>query len=644
METFKSKRHRIKFFSVEDMAVPYELKKAEDLLNNYDKNSSYDINDLFEYYNIKLHFENNLFFKSWSEETKKDFIEKTEYVFSILKEKILSIDDSNLELVLSEIEIKYYTDFWTLINQFNVYKKFNGESFLEMLKKDERQIRHILKHKGLVDKLDKKIKEFLLQYKNTAELLLSGSEEKHTPDKSLNYFFPKSLSSVDIEQIINSYLESNKPNLNYVRLIESSKDTDIKLSPKTRLKAKKKSEELNNQILENGHTWNIGVQIGISQIQDEPIKRVYSNGLHEIIYSEKFLNSCLNNDVELFHLFSQLFTYSDKSNLITLVSKESEMNTFEKMLMQSKNAYGQSEVFLKKENRSDIQLILFDDYLKRNNSSIEKIINSFVEYINNLIQPVSLIFKIPINYSSHIEVIRNIAPEYEFLLKQYKLLVEDGIIDLELIQIDSNPVRFSALNSFNDKKYIYPNGNQILNLAHIFFSNQSFLYYIERYEDKYDSLFDLLINENVKIDDFEDYQKNEITWLINENYLKINQQGYIKFQNETVILILQEIYGNEVINYWNYSKIVRDEIDYLIDKKLLKCENTLLSNQEKNYFNFYLNKKEFTNGHDLRNKYLHGTNSFSEEVHKRDYYRLLKIIILTLLKIEDDVLIRNRNI
>ncbi len=80
-------------------------------------------------------------------------------------------------------------------------------------------------------------------------------------------------------------------------------------------------------------------------------------------------------------------------------------------------------------------------------------------------------------------------------------------------------------------------------------------------------------------------------------------------------------------------------MDVLIDKKLLIAENTLFSRLERNYLNFYLNKKEFTNGYDLRNKYLHGTNTFSENEHKNDYYRLIKLIILTLFKIDDDITI-----
>jgi hypothetical protein len=78
-------------------------------------------------------------------------------------------------------------------------------------------------------------------------------------------------------------------------------------------------------------------------------------------------------------------------------------------------------------------------------------------------------------------------------------------------------------------------------------------------------------------------------------------------------------------------------MDALLEDKKLEYESKLFSRPERNYLNFYLNKKEFTDGFDLRNNYLHGTNSESADVHEFDYHRILKLITLLLLKIEDDL-------
>lgn len=97
-----------------------------------------------------------------------------------------------------------------------------------------------------------------------------------------------------------------------------------------------------------------------------------------------------------------------------------------------------------------------------------------------------------------------------------------------------------------------------------------------------------------------------------------------------------------IISSCYYSEDVRTVIDEMLSQNLLISKSTLFSEQEIKYFNFYLNEKEFTNGLDLRNKYLHGTNTASEKEHAYEHYVLLKLIILALLKIEGDLVIGNK--
>ena len=638
-----SKKHQIQFFSKEDLSAHYFLKIAEEILDNFQEDKLYTLNELFEFYNIKLFFDNGLYLTTWSEKRKHNYHVIIDKTFDILKRKIIKITDNCLELELKNIEYIYINNFWNLVNKFKVYKNFSSEIFFKILNNNKRYIHSILLHKGIVDYFDNKIKEFLIGYENTAEILLTKLEKDHSLDESSQYFFPKSLSLFDKEKIIDSYLERNKPNLNYVRLIENSKDSnDLILSPKTRLKAKKKSIQLNSEISESEYIQNVSISIRFDKNQLEHVICNHTQEVYEIIYSEKFLNT-LNNNIQLFHVFSQIFIFLDEKNLISLVSKTSELGLLEKFLVKSKNAYEIGEEFIHKEILSELQLLIFEDYLKRNNNSIENIINSFIEYLNTLIFNNKLVFKVNTNNHSYIEKIRTLAPDYEFLLKQFKLFVDEKEIDLELIQINSFPIRFSEIHSLNNKKYIYINDNHIHFLIRHFYSDQSLLYNVELYENKYNNLYDLLLYENLKLVNFKNFQRDIIEKLIDEKYLKVDNQGFIKLYNKILIFIIGELYRNEVLSYWNYSEVIRREIDILLDKGLLKFENTLLTVQERAYLNFYLNKKEFTNGYDLRNKYLHGTNSFSKNEHHKDYYSLLKIIIFTLLKIEDDILIYYRN-
>lgn len=305
--------------------------------------------------------------------------------------------------------------------------------------------------------------------------------------------------------------------------------------------------------------------------------------------------------------------------------------------MKSKNEYEIGFSFFRKENLSNLQLYIYEHYLKRKNKSLESVINSYIGFLNERISPNKIAFQLPLSESSYLEKIRTLTPEFEFLLKQYKLLVDEKSIDLELIQISSTPIRISEIYSNRPKKYLYSDDNLILQLKHLFFSDQSHLFYVKHFENKYHCLFDLITNENVKFEYFENYQRDTIQSLMNDGYLKLSNDEYVTLNKDIMIYLIGELHYKEVLSYWNYPLQCRTVMDELIDKKLVIAENTLFSRQERNYFNFYLNKKEFTNGYDLRNKYLHGTNTFSEKEHEFDYHRLLKLIILTLLKIDDDL-------
>lgn len=402
-------RYCINFYSIDDMATPYELEKTEDVLETYTSHDKFDVNDFLEFYNIKIYFDNNQFLKSWDEEKKERYRKIVQTVFDEFKKRLLTLENSNIQNYIEVIEFEYLDNFWGLFNLLSLYKRIDGQYILEILEKNNIHIRYILHQKKIVDKYNVIIKEFLLDYEETAEILLTKIEEEHISGRNLEFYFPKNLSLVDKESIIDRYIDSDRPNLNYIRLIENSKDSpQLNLSPKVRLKARKVSQKLNNEIIQEGFSWTFRVQVVINKDQKEPVIYKNSNNLLEVIYSESYLNNCLDDDIKLFHIFSELFQYLDETNLIEILSKPNEMDSFERTFMKSKNAYASSDIFNKKEYLSNLQLIIFEDYLKRNNNSIESIINSFVDYLNKKILPSKLYFQIRESDSLYVEKIRSL--------------------------------------------------------------------------------------------------------------------------------------------------------------------------------------------------------------------------------------------
>lgn len=109
-----------------------------------------------------------------------------------------------------------------------------------------------------------------------------------------------------------------------------------------------------------------------------------------------------------------------------------------------------------------------------------------------------------------------------------------------------------------------------------------------------------------------------------------------------MIYLIGDLYRNEVISYWHFPKAVREVLDEMERENYIRLEDNLLTEQEINYFNYYLNRKSFTNGLDIRNKYLHGSNSGSEKEHQFEYNILLTLIILTIFEMVDDLMLQKK--
>ena len=75
----------------------------------------------------------------------------------------------------------------------------------------------------------------------------------------------------------------------------------------------------------------------------------------------------------------------------------------------------------------------------------------------------------------------------------------------------------------------------------------------------------------------------------------------------------------------------------MIEEDELVWESSLFNRKEQDYLDYMLNKSKFDNGLDLRNRYLHGNNTFDIGEQEEDYIKTLKIAILTVLKISEDI-------
>lgn len=643
--------NRIEFYSKEDLAGIHMLGKADKILQKNANEHITDINDILEYYHIKKYIDNDLFLKSWTEKDIQDIKIKCEIYDKLIKEFFFKINDENIAEYYSQVLGNYIDCFWEVINSLNHYKKISKTNFQKILQKESFLIHTILKYKGIVEHYKSVVREFLLKYKDAAEILLSIYEKQSDFNKK-NKFLPSNLSLKDKEQITLNYLEQDSPNLNYLKLIERAGNSkDFTVSDKVKLKAKKLyQKEIEKYCNENG-SFSHGVSLvfvnDMDKIKDCEIDK---NNTLNYLYNKDFILKN-NNPYLLFRFFDNLFEYVDEQQRIELINKRSQIEPFERHIgVHSKNEYFISTAFHLSEMTSQMQMYGYGKLLEKElETSVENIIKIvFTEVFQEKYDfPKNANFTIPTPASSFLEKIRVIAPEFESILKQYKLFVEDGSIDFELLQISSKPPKIKDIPSLNENKYIYLNEKniEIVNCAYIFFSSQSMLTYIEPFRNKeYGCFFDLLANEDVKYDDYQEFQKHSINHLIDQRFIKVDDKGFIKILNYERLYILRDLYLNEYGSFYHYPKHFQEEVLKMKEENIVFTETSLFAKPEQAYFNYILNKSEFSNGLDLRNRYSHGTQPNPEEVKKHEisYHIYLKILVLTLLKIEDDLWINKK--
>jgi len=452
----------------------------------------------------------------------------------------------------------------------------------------------------------------------------------------------------DKENIILNYLDSQIANLNYIRLIINAKNrNDFKISDRTRLKAKRLYKSETEKFLAEKQGMRYGVSISFPENATK-IKEVFIDDNLTVHYSYS-LDFIKQNTApySLFLNFVHLFEFLDEQNRIDLVNKKNQMGGLERFMgVHSQNEYKRGTSFSLSEMTSQGQIFGYNKIVSELNNSIENILHfvftSTIQEKYNFAHNAR--FSVPSPNNSHFEKVRLLAPELESVLKQFKLFVEDGNIDFELLQISSSPSAIKDIPSLNRNKYIYFNENnkEMVACLNLFFSDQTLLSYVEPFLEKnYHNFFDLLVNEDVKFSNYEEHLKPGLNYLMDRGFILIDDNNFIQITNIERVLIFKDLYDNEVASFYHYPIAFQNEAERMVSENIIFFESTLFSKPEQSYFNYFLNKSEFTDGLDLRNSYLHGTQATSDEIAKHEYayFVYLKLLVLVMLKIEDDLLI-----
>lgn len=625
----------IKFYSEYDMACGWELEKIVEKVNNETIDSKWAITDLLDFHNVLKYIKIERFNDHIVQETSID-LKAYERKIKQKIGKFVGYHKDEFIRLYDEIGFDDTDDFFEVFESYKLYQRIEINNFRQFLENENVHIYSILKYKRLTEYFDEAIKDVLLSDPMNAETILS----KYL--KEYDLYLPPSLTETDTLSLIHKYIDSPQVNINELRkIINFPTNKGLRITDKIKLHAKRKTEKEEEKIFDNEVGVESGVKISYPKDQDEAILFSMDGRTADIKVSRKWIEENVDYPT-LWNNFIYLFGFVDGNMRLVFDSKKSESTALESVIRpQAEHLYYQSTSFLFKEMLSNAEIFSYVNVLSVLGVRMEEMIEWFFDvYLNEEFQINDFIVKMPSGEASYFEKCRTILPEIDRVFKQYNTLIEDGMIDQELIQMSSSSFKIRDIKSFNKKKYVYSSSDWYKTASFLLFSDQSSIFYLPNNKEKYRNFSDLIISEELSRGDFQEYQLKKMQWLFENNLISESNMGHIEFVDQKVIYVLKELYYKEVMSYWRSPKDIKILIEELSSRNLVDFENTLFSRNEQDYLDYYLNKTKFTNGHDIRNKYLHGTNTNDDEQYETDYYSILKLFVIIVIKINDDLCIK----
>lgn len=626
----------IKYYGKNDMSIGWELEDSEEKLQGFSSESKVEnVNEAIELFNIAQLLDTEVRLRKWDENTYNRYKAKSPLLMKLCAKFFREISSGNFIQIEEGVCISYLEDFWRLIEKFKVYERINKDTFKRFLEENNPTLWVILKHKRIVDFFGQELSNVLRVSEQTAELIAHNFLEA---GEKIRYYFPKELLPSEYEEILKKYVESENPNPNYLHLIMIYNSTkECPVSDKIKLSAKKAYHKYweNNQ--RSGAGINYGVEISFGDIP-EGVRHSTEGLISKYTYDIKWLEENLDYPTIL-NNFKFVFEYFDMFWRCTFVAVESQMGVFEKHIgMKGKREYIRGTSFNMCNMTSTLQMNAYYNFLQKNNIGLEVVIKWFFEeYLKEEFGVDGFVYNTSKSDASWIDKCRNISSEMDGVLKQYRMYVEDGQIDRELLEMSSEHIVLGTIPSFLEDKYAYAESKDMHDQMHLLFSDQSTITYTEKSKSTYNSFCLLIMSEEMRRSDFFEYQLLSIDWLIEKNVLYVDND--VLRLNREYIAILADMYKHDVVcvQYYGKYKTILTEMK---DSNDIRTESTLFSVPETNYLNYMLNRSEYSNGKDLRNKYIHSTYPMEEDVQMQDYMDLLKIMIIIIGKINEEFLLK----
>lgn len=617
------------------------FQRAMPILDSFDTANNYDLNQVVELENIVRIVKSIKCPPNISSEKFKEYRDKTSVISRFVYLYFQQLNLSNIENIFQSIWIYFSLDLLELLERFDLLRKIPDSSVRDLLDKKLVSLINILRCKGWVKKYNQIITDCMMNNKDAAEIIIKYYLVKGFAEKE-NIEFPKALTQEKKLGILNYYVDDSfEPHPNYLELIENApiiKGLDI--DDKLRLKARRAKEKFWKNHISECSLIPCGCEAFFQEIDEQ--KDYYHDKEHNFdfyVYSKKWIRehqdfiTLLNNFIELFEFFdselrcqfvskknNSLDAYLGINNGIKHYPINSQFKINQKICFKILSAYIQE----------------LDEY----GICLEDLFDYFFNtYLSESFGILGFEFKNPSKITSLDERIKLLFIEIDSLIKQLKYYREDGCIDKDLMNISSKPVGIGELKSFLEQKYAYAKGKDLKDEMRFLFTF-NLMFGMNFAWNGYESLAQIIAKEHLSINDFAKPAQEWINWLIERGSLRLKTDGSLGL-NVVRCNLLYDLYENEVVCFAHQTEKSKEILEKLKKNDEIDVGDTLFSRQEISYFNFVLNKKEFSNGMDLRNAFLHGSFCGTEQDFQHAYIEVLKILIMIVFKANEEFCLKH---
>lgn len=630
---------RVVFYGANDLAAGWHVRRVAELAEQFDpQNPPTSTEDILELHNVQQYLEHDFFPNDYTQEQRNKAKARIAQIRSAVARFFSTIDNTEFAAVVMGVGHDYHGDLLDLLGRYKAYERCDSATVLPALAAARVTLGDLLAAKKLVVAYDAEIRDALRGSAHGAEhlvrkyLLNCAQEDVH---------LPPSFTAADARELLGAYVASEDANPNYVRLIATAEENpQAGIDAKLKLHATRRGDEMTAEFFAESDGIRTGCEVGISGTQDALVvsEMDTSDLVSRYTYSRRWLEESSDN-CGILNNFQHLFHFVDRQVLLTLPSYPAHLAVMERLIgTTGKTEYKIGAVFRAIDMRTLLQTRIYHHFLEAKNIDLERVISWFFEdYLVDDFGAANFSFAPSDSGTSYLQKVRHLFAEMESVASQFTLFSKDSELDRDLLTIGSEQVRYKEIPSLLAGKYVYRSEHQeIVNILQLLFSDQSTLTYINE-NLMADDAASLLLENPVAYEDFGNHQKPSVDHLIERGILE-DTGTRIQFASMQQFAILKALFTTQAASYYHLSQAGRAEADAMVTKGWATRRSSLLTEAEANYFNYFLNGVDFSNGPQLRNKYLHGSqgNGDGEDAHFNTYITALRLTVALVIKLNDD--------